>query len=267
MPSRRNLRAGARLADATPCRARRRAGWRRRLRRRACGHVARVLLRRVGEDELATSGREVAIRDVNRDACSRSARRPSVKREKSDGSSRAILWMRAGWKQLIFVDRARNREQPPDQRNFPIVHRSQPQMRRSPDIRNTPRACGLPLRFQRHGRRARVAPRSVMRLVATSSMILSSVSAPDSPQRPYRSCRQPCGSAPLSGRRWSHHPGVEDGRDRHYHPVAPEDLSLVRSRWTAAPPVRARCIARCRPRSNWTKRNTRNVLSLADDGR
>ena len=48
-------------------------------------HVARVLLvsRRVGDDELAPRHREVAIRDVDRMPCSRSATRPSVSNDRS----------------------------------------------------------------------------------------------------------------------------------------------------------------------------------------
>ena len=53
--------------------------------------------------------------------CSRSARRPSVKSEKSIGP--AVLLRDAAWTDLhlILVDRLRVVEQPPDERALPIV--------------------------------------------------------------------------------------------------------------------------------------------------
>ena len=54
--------------------------------------------------------------------CSRSARRPSVNSEKSIGPALRFFDALATDEHLVFVDRLRVVEQPPDQRALAVVH-------------------------------------------------------------------------------------------------------------------------------------------------
>jgi hypothetical protein len=92
--------------------------------RRAGRHVARVLLvpRRVGEDELALRGREVAVGHVDRDALL--ALRLEAVGEQGEVDQADATVLRGGLHRvdLILVHRLRIVQQPPDQRALPIVH-------------------------------------------------------------------------------------------------------------------------------------------------
>jgi len=72
----------------------------------AGGHVARVLLvaRRIGDDELALGRGEIAVGDIDVDACSRSARSPSVSSAKSTVPA---AWRSARSGREALVDRHR----------------------------------------------------------------------------------------------------------------------------------------------------------------
>ena len=92
-------------------------------RRRAGRHVARVLLvaGRVGEDELAPRGREVAVGDVDRDALLALGAQAVGEQREVDRPGGAVLRRLLDRVHLILVDRPRVVEQPADQRALPVV--------------------------------------------------------------------------------------------------------------------------------------------------
>ena len=91
--------------------------------RGAGGHVARVLLvpRRVGQDELAPRGREVPVRDVDRDALLALGLQAVGEQREVDRPGRAVLRRLLDRADLIFVHRSRVVQQPADQRALPVV--------------------------------------------------------------------------------------------------------------------------------------------------
>ena len=86
-------------------------------------HVARVLLvaGRVGEDELAPRGREVAVGDVDRDALLALGPQAVGEQREVDRAGGAVLRRLLDRVHLVLVDRPRVVQQPPDQRALPIV--------------------------------------------------------------------------------------------------------------------------------------------------
>ena len=93
-------------------------------RRRAGRHVARVLFvaRRVGEDELAARRREIAVRDVDRDALLALGFEAVGEQREIDRPGGAVLRRLLDRADLILVDRSRVVQQSPDQRALPIVY-------------------------------------------------------------------------------------------------------------------------------------------------
>ncbi len=91
--------------------------------RRAGGHVARVLLvaGRVGEDELAAGGREVAVGDVDRDALLALGAQAVGEQREVDRPGGPVLRRLLDRVDLVLVDRSRVVQQPPDQRALAIV--------------------------------------------------------------------------------------------------------------------------------------------------
>jgi hypothetical protein len=91
--------------------------------RRRRHHVARVLLvpRRVGDDEFALRGREVAVRDVDRDAL-------LALGLEAVGEEREVDRLAAGARlervELVGEDRAAVEEEPTDQRALAVVDRA-----------------------------------------------------------------------------------------------------------------------------------------------
>ena len=92
----------------------------------AGGHVARVLLvaRRIGDDELALGGGEVAVRHVDGDALL--PLRLQAVHEQRQVHAAALgaggLAVAADGVQLIFVDHLGIVQQPPDERALAVVH-------------------------------------------------------------------------------------------------------------------------------------------------
>ena len=118
----RNARMAARLdADAVP----RVDQQDRHLGGRGAGsHVARVLLMagRVGEDELAPRGREVAVGDVDRDPLLALGAKAVGEQREVNRPGIPVLRRLLDRMHLVFVHRLRIVEQPSDQRALPIVH-------------------------------------------------------------------------------------------------------------------------------------------------
>ena len=87
-------------------------------------HVARVLLvaGRIGEDELAARGREVAVRDVDRDPLLALGAQAVGEEREVDRPRGAVPRRRFDRAHLILVHRARVVQQPPDERALPVVH-------------------------------------------------------------------------------------------------------------------------------------------------
>ncbi len=94
-----------------------------RRRRRAGDHVARVLHvpGRVGDDELAALGREIPVRDVNRDALLALGREAVGDERQVDVGPRHVARL-AGRGELVFVYGARVEEQAADERRLAVVH-------------------------------------------------------------------------------------------------------------------------------------------------
>ncbi len=90
----------------------------------AGGHVARVLLvsRRVGDDELAPRGGEIAVSDVDGDALLPLGAQAVGQQRKIDGAGRAVHRRLGHGLELIFVDALRIEEQTADQSGFAVVH-------------------------------------------------------------------------------------------------------------------------------------------------
>ena len=130
----------------------------RHLRRRGAGdHVARVLLvaRRVGEDEAPPRGREVAVRDVDRDALLALGAQP-VGQQRQVQVTVAVARVRhlRDVLELVGQDRLRVVEQPPDQRRLPVVHRAGRRQPQRVDLaRSSRQPCGPPSRPRTLGRR------------------------------------------------------------------------------------------------------------------
>ena len=95
---------------------------------RAGGHVAGVLLvtRRVGDDELALGGREIAISHVDRDALLTLGLQPVGEQRgieiAAGGADRGRIFLDRG--ELILVDHLRVVQQPADQRRLAVVDRA-----------------------------------------------------------------------------------------------------------------------------------------------
>ena len=92
--------------------------------RRGTGrHVARVLFvaRRVGEDELAARGREVAIRHVDRDALFALGPQPVGEEREVNRPGGLVPCRRLDRLHLVLVHRLRVVQQSPDERTLPIV--------------------------------------------------------------------------------------------------------------------------------------------------
>ena len=149
--------------------------------RGAGDHVARVLLvpRRVGEDEAPPRGREVAVRDVDRDALlALGAQAVGQQRQVQVPVAVARVRHLGDVLELVGQDRLGVVEQPPDQRRLPVVHRAG---RREPQrvdrLRSSRQPCGPPWRPRSARSSARVSPRSVMRVAAISATTSSSVVA------------------------------------------------------------------------------------------
>ncbi len=111
--------------------------------------------------------------------CSRSARRPSVSRARLVYSAPVREAASSHRFELVFKDRLAVVEQPANERALAVVDRaggaeSQEVHQKYPSRLRSSIAASLARSS------ARVAPRSVIRLAATSSMILSTVSASDS---------------------------------------------------------------------------------------
>ena len=119
-------------------------------------HVARVLhvARGVGDDELALRRREVAVRDVDRDALLALGSQPvgeqrEVRVVEAPVAARALDRL-----ELVLEDLLRLEQEPPDQRALAVVDRPAVANRSSSIVaRSSPRACGLPCRPRRCGRR------------------------------------------------------------------------------------------------------------------
>ena len=90
---------------------------------RARCHVAGVLLvpGRISQDELAPRGREVPIRDVDRDALLALGLQAIGEQREVDRPGAAILGSGFNRADLILVHRARIVQQPSDQRALPVV--------------------------------------------------------------------------------------------------------------------------------------------------
>ena len=135
----------------------------------AGGHVARVLHvpGRVGEDELAPLGREVAVGHVDGDSLL-ALRLEPVGEEREVAPRRRCAW-RAAPGDLVVVERARLVEQAADERGLAVVHRAddhQPHQllarrgaraarrvsRSAASIRSTPRASCFPSSLPRRDR-------------------------------------------------------------------------------------------------------------------
>jgi hypothetical protein len=93
-------------------------------RRGARGHVARVLFMagRIRQDELAASGREVPIRDVDGDALFALGPEPVGEQREIDRPGIAVLRGLLDRRDLILVDGLRVVQQSPDQRALAVVH-------------------------------------------------------------------------------------------------------------------------------------------------
>src|SRR5688572_4874019 len=160
-----------------------------KLRRRRCGdHVPRVLLvsGRVGDDELAHGGREVAVRDVDRDALlalGGEAVGEQRKVERRAPPLRRALQRR----ELVGQDRLAVVEQPADQRALAVVDAPRGEEAQHAMLEDR---GGIESRHQKYPWRlrssidaslvwssSRVAPRSVIVVAAVSATIASSVSA------------------------------------------------------------------------------------------
>ena len=93
-------------------------------RRRAGRHVARVLLvaGRIGDDEFAPRGGEIAIGDVDRDSLLAFGAQAVREQRKIDQAGRAIDLALLHRSELIFVNALGVVQQPADQRRFAVVH-------------------------------------------------------------------------------------------------------------------------------------------------
>ena len=131
--------------------------------RGAGDHVARVLLvpGRVGEDEAPPRRREVAVRDVDRDALlALGAQAVGQQREVEVPVAVARVRDLRDVLELVAQDRLGVVEQPPDQRRLPVVHRAgRRQSQRVDRLRNSRQPCGPPWRPHSPGRR-RASPRA-----------------------------------------------------------------------------------------------------------
>jgi hypothetical protein len=107
--------------------------------RRRGDHVARVLLvaRRIGDDELALRGREVAIGDVDRDALL--ALGLEAVGEKREVDRLVAAGARFERVELVGEDRAAVEQQPADQRALAVVDRAGGQEPQRPARRRRPR--------------------------------------------------------------------------------------------------------------------------------
>ena len=123
MPSRCDGAHGAASASTTPCRASTSSTA-------SCAvlaagdHVARVLLvaRRVGDDELAPRRREVAVRDVDRDALlALGDEAVGQQRRGRRARPRRLRDVRSIAAELVGEDRLRVVQQPADQRALAVV--------------------------------------------------------------------------------------------------------------------------------------------------
>ena len=235
---------------------------------RAGHHVAGVLdvAGGVGDDELAPGRREVAVGDVDGDALFPLGAQ-AVGQQGQVGV--VLAPVPAGpldRLQLIGEDRLGVVEQPPDQRPLAVVDRAgrrEPQDIHPGGERGAPPAADrvhqkYPSRFRSSmaasliRSSARVWPRSVIRVAATSVMTSATVGGRgrDRPRAGHVAHR------PVPHGRGEQllvlAPGHE-GAVGQQHAVPLEDqLARARSRWTAAPAPPARCTPRCPARSSWT---------------
>ena len=117
--------------------------------RRAGHHVARVLhvAGRVGDDELAPRRREVAVRDVDRDALLALGAQAVGEQREVRVVEALVAAGALDRLELVLEDLLGLEQQPPDERALAVVDRPrgrEPQQLRS--SRSSPRACGLPWR-------------------------------------------------------------------------------------------------------------------------
>ena len=143
--------------------------------RRGTGdHVAGVLdvPGGVGDDELALGRREVAVGDIDRDALLALGAQP-VGQQREVGVLGALVTRGAlDGLELVLEDRLAVVQQPPDQRALAVVDRASG--RQSQQLHQKyPSRLRSSIAASEARSSARVAPRSVMRLAATSSMIFS----------------------------------------------------------------------------------------------
>ena len=168
-------------------------------------HVARVLLvaGRVGDDELALGGLEVAVGDVDGDALLALGPQAVGEQRQVHVAVAAALGDLLHVRHLVGQHLLRVEQQPADQRALAVVDRArggEPEQLRGcfhygGHPRNTLRASGPPSPPSVTRSSARVSPRSVMRVAAISATTSSSVAASRSARRRCSSCRRRCGSA------------------------------------------------------------------------
>ena len=231
-------------------------------------HVAGVLnvARSVGDDELALRRREVAVRHVDRDALLTLGPK-AVGEQRQVGVLSALVALTcfstaSSWSSKIDLLSYSSRPI-----SVLLPSSTEPAVASlSSSIRSTPRAYGLPSRLRWPGRRLCVAPRSVIRLAATSSMILSHGVG----IRLNGSGAGHVANGAVAHLRLEDLFAVERRRHvryRHEHAVAQEDLALVgvvdRRQLKL---LRARRTARCPARSSSTA-GTLGCARPGGDGR
>ncbi len=145
-------------------------------------HVAGVLdvPGGVGDDELAPRRREVAVGDVDRDALLPLGPQAVGEQRQVGVFGAAVARGALDRLELVLEDRLGVEQQPPDQGGLAVVDASR--RGETQDVhrfRSSLPACGPPWRPREARSSALVAPRSVIRVAAISSMISSTVAAPD----------------------------------------------------------------------------------------
>ncbi len=150
--------------------------------RRAGHHVARVLhvTGRVGDDELAARGGEVAVRDVDRDALLALGAQAVGEEGKVGVVEPAVAARTLDRLELVLEDLLGLEQEPPDERALAVVDRprgGEPQHLHQLEV---PLALAVLHRGLGEPSSARVSPRSVTRDAAISAITSSIATALDS---------------------------------------------------------------------------------------